>query len=230
MDELEFAYYLDGQQLLLLLSLIDQRPVVGLPEIGKPENWRQVSLPLLQNGWLSYEGGQLVMDARHSAPLLAMKDAARIYAIYGKRPLTVNLVLYDGAQPALLEFMPDGKFRLHLTEEETLRRIVGEVLICAPPMPEELTLSLPDDVLLRECLEKWRTQGISFTDTPGRWLQLEEVRGVLEIQTPETQTRWIWIEEDAADIVVRQDRNGIWAWLDTVSQRKRMMRELELEP
>ena len=86
MENFEITYYLSGQQLLLLLSLIDQRPVAGLPPVEAPEDWQKISLSLFEEGRLYFENGQCAMDQELSALLLTMKDAEQICAIYGKRP------------------------------------------------------------------------------------------------------------------------------------------------
>lgn len=229
MDQFEIAYYLDGQQMLLLLSLIDQTPVAGLPRIAEPEDWRKVALSLLQEGRLRCEDGQLVMDEGLSDLLITMKESTGIYAVHTKRLAPASQVLYEGERPVLVQFLPDGKYRLRQMKMWEFRQMLEERLAPHSPMPETLMETLPDDPALQECLARWKGQKITLEDSPGLWYRFSEVCGILEHQTPETQTRWIWVEDIAADLVLRQERNGIHAELDTASQRRSLLRELGLE-
>lgn len=229
MDGFEIAYYLNGPQLLLLLSLIDQRPVAGLPSIDEPENWQSVSLSLLQDRRLRFENGQLVMDEDISDLLLAIKNAERIYAVCRKRPEPSVQVLYEGEKTAILELLPDKKTRLRRGEDNALGRLTEELLMPLRPMPDELMDALPDDEIIKGCLDRWTSRRLSPEGDFSLWIQAEEARGVLECLTPETRTRWIWIEDPAASLILRQDQTNTQAMLDTVSQRKSLLRELGLE-
>lgn len=229
MDEFEIAYYLTGQQLLLLLSLIDQRPVAGLPRVREPEDWKPVALSLLQEGWLRCEGGQLVMDEGLSGLLLTMKEAAGFCAAYGKRPVPTSQVLYAGRRPALVQLLPEGKCRLYRMETGAFRQLAEERLAPYSPMPEELLVTLPDDPELQACLKRWEEQEITLEDPPELWYRLSEVSGVLEYRTPETHIRWIWVEETASGLLLCQDRNGIHGELDTASRRQALLEGLGLE-
>ncbi len=96
-------------------------------------------------------------------------------------------------------------------------------------MPEALLVSLPEDELLGECVRRWETRNISLADSPLLWLQIPEVCGVLERWTPETRTRWVWVEDQAAGLILNQDANRTRAALDTASQRRLLLRELGWE-
>lgn len=229
MDEFEIAYYLDGQQLLLLLSLIDQKPVVGLPRIEEPENWQSVSLSLLQSGWLRYEADQLRMNKELSELLLIMKAADKILAAYLKASAFTSRIFCAGDQLVSLEFLPNKKYRLRQEKKSELRRRVESLLMSSSPMPETLLDTLSDDVFLRPCLDYWEGQPLSLEDVVALWLQFDEVRGVLECQTLKEKIRWIWIKDRIADVVLRQDLAETRAVLDTVSQQKLLLRELGLE-
>ena len=88
MKSVERAYYLTGRQLLLLLSLIDDRPVRGFAPTetaGTDSNtWKQTALSLTQEGLLVYGPGGAVIDARLEPLLRAMKDSARVLALYSR--------------------------------------------------------------------------------------------------------------------------------------------------
>lgn len=226
METFEIAYYLSGQQLLLLLSLIDQRPVAGLPPIAEPEDWRETSLSLLRDRRLRYEDGRLVMDGDLGGLLLDLKNAERIYALYGGSPAV--RVAYAGEGSVLLELLPEGNCRLRRLEAAELRQLVGE-LAPVRPMPEALEDSLPDDAALRERLSRWEEDAVPPEASPALWQRLEEVRGILEYQLSGERIRWIWVEDGMAGLLLRQDRRGTRAELDTASRRQSLLRELGLE-
>lgn len=225
MDEFEIAYYLDRRQLLLLLSLIDQRPVAGLPPVEEPEDWRTVSLSLLEDGRLRCEDGRLVMEEELGGLLLDMKDAGQVWAVYDRR--SWGRVLYQGGRTALLELLPGGKDRLRRAGEGELRQLLEDALTPSSPMPDALLVSLPEDRLLLDCLAGW--ESISPAEGPEHWLALEKVRAVVERRGTEGLTRWIRIEDDAASLLLRQDGGGIRAELDTASRRRRLPEELGWE-
>lgn len=229
MDEFEIAYYLDRQQLLFLLSLIDRRPVIGLPPVEETEDWQKVSLTLLRDERLYYQDGRLVMDKNLGVLLLAMKDAQQVCAIYGKYPEPVSNVLYCGKRPVLLELLPDGKLRLRQAKEAELKQLLTEALMPASPMPEALLETLPWDETLRACLAEWERRDIPLTAPVSPWVQMKEVRGVLDCRMPDGLVRWIWIDDTAAGLIVRQDEHGTGSALDTASQRQTLLRELRLE-
>lgn len=229
MKEFEISYYLDRRQLLLLLSLIDQRPVAGIPPVGEPEDWKSVSLSLLEDGRLRYENGRLVMEEGLAGLLLTMKDAERVYAIHGKRPEPLNCVMYQGGPPAFLELLGDGRVRLSQTDVSRFTELAGAALMPGSPMPEALLTVLPDDELLQECLTRWRAVQVSPEDAFIRWMELEEVRGVLECLSPEACTRLIWVEDVAATLLAVQSREETQVELDTASRRRSLLREMGLE-
>jgi len=228
-DSFEFAYFLSRQQLLLLLSLIDQRPVAGLPPVEEKESWQKVSLSLVEDGRLRCEDGRLVMDAGLSELLLAMKDADCVCMLYGNRPQPSAMALYPGRPPVLLEFLPDGKDRLHGTEAAEIERLISTVLMPEYPAPEALLVSLEENEILRECLRRWEARDISIEDPPALWMQIPEVRGVLERWTPEARVRWIWVEDEAAGLILCQDSDGVRAALDTASRRELLLGKLRWE-
>lgn len=229
MDEFEMVYYLDSRQVLLLLSLIDQRPVVGFPPIEEPEDWGPTALSLFQAGRLRCEGESLIMDETLSGLLLTMKDAKQVCAMYGRGPGFSSCTLYINDRFVLLEHLPGGKCRLHQAGEAEIRELLEKGLMCSHPMPEVLQSALEDDEAFEACLRRWEQRAVALEDSPARWRQFEEVRGVLEYQTPETKVRCVWIEDLIAGIILRQDQNGTHAKLDTVSQRRALLRELEME-
>lgn len=225
MNEFKISYYLDLRQLLLLLSLIDQRPVIGLPQIDRPEDWQPTALSLLRDERLRCENGQLVMDRELSAPLLAMKNAERVCALYGKQPEPGARILYRGKRQAMLELLPGDHVRLSQVETEEVRELLEAALSRCRPMPEALLVSLPEDEIIQESLKRWEARALSLTEPPARWLELEEVPCVLECR----ETRWIWIEDPAAGLILQQDQDGTRAELDTASRRQALLRELGLE-
>lgn len=229
MDEFEIAYYLESRQLLLLLSLIDRRPVAGLPSIEEPEDWGSVALSLLQDKRLRCEGRNLVMDETLSGLLVTMKAAKQICVIYGCNPIPSGNTLYVDDQLVLLEFLPDGKLRLHRAGKKEVRELMGELLMRSAPMPEALLVSLEEDAALGACLRRWEQRAPSLEGSPALWRQFGEVHGVLECQTAETRIRWGWIEDVETGVILRQDKNGVHAALDTDSQRRSVLRELGME-
>lgn len=229
MEVFELAYYLDGPQLRLLLSLIDGRAVMGVPPVEEPESWQAVSLSLLEAGRLRCHGERLVMDQELSGLLLGIKDASRVYMVFGKRPDPFALTLYGGRPPVLLEHLPERRVRLSQAEADALPRLTEDCLFPSSPMPEALLASLPDDPALQACLAAWEGQAVLLEDPPARWMDLPQVRGVIDRWTPEGHSRWIWAEDALAGAVLRQDRDGIHAALDTPSRRRELAAELEWE-
>ena len=77
---LEYAFFLDELKFLFLLSMLDSRPVVGIPMPDAaqipPETWNQVVLSLVQENRLQYvEHGGLSIHPQLSRLLCCMKDA-----------------------------------------------------------------------------------------------------------------------------------------------------------
>lgn len=229
MDEIEIAYYLDGPQLLLLLSLIDKRPVMGLASIAEPEDWQRVSLSLLEDGRLYCQDGRLVMERELSSLLLTIKDAAQVDTIYGKTPEPALLTLYAGKEPVRLEHLPGGRVRLCRAEKDALLRLTEEYLSPFYPMPEALLATLPEDETLLECLARWEREAVPMDASAALWVRMEEVRGVLERWTPESRNRWVWVEDDAVNLILRQGPGRIRAELDTSLCRQKLERELKGE-
>lgn len=229
MNEFEIAYYLTLQQLLLLLSLIDQRPVVGLPSIETPSNWQGVAMALLQDERLRFENENLLMDKNLAKLLMVMKDAEDIYAIQSKQPGPGTYVMYAGKNSALLEILPGKKVRLRQSITAEFKELIETLLMPCCPMPEALLTSFPDDENLKKCFARWQTPQISFSDSPSRWIRVKEARGVLGYHALGTQTRWIWVDDTVAGLILRQDQNGTRVELDTVSHRKALLQELRLE-
>ena len=227
MDEFEFAYYLNNRQLLLLLSLVDQRPVAGLPPVEEPVDWPAVSLSLLEDGRLFYRDGQLVMGGELSALLLAVKAARRVRTLHGKG--TNPLTFYEGGRTVMLELLPGGSCRLGEVENSEPRRLTQERLFSRNPLPEALLDTLPEDEDLRARLVRWAHMGLSLEAPPGAWLGLEEVRGVVDLLAPERRDRWIWVEDAFTGLILHQDRDGTRVELDTPSRRRTLARELDWE-
>lgn len=229
MDGFEFAYYLNRRQLLLLLSLIDRRPVAGLPPVEQPTDWREVSLSLLEDGRLLYRDGQLVMNEKISGLLLAIKDARRVCTVHTKGPDLLMQTFYEGERNVLLELLPGGDCRLCSSENGALRHLVQERLFLPNPLPEALLSSLSEDETLQSCLDRWKHREISLEDSSILWLQAEETRGVLDCLTSEYRDRWIWVEDHFTGLILHQDKDGIHAEPDTASRRQAIARELDWE-
>lgn len=229
MENFEITYYLSGQQLLLLLSLIDQRPVAGLPPVEAPEDWQKISLSLFEEGRLYFENGQCAMDQELSALLLTMKDAEQICAIYGKRPSPSVQLIYQGKQLTLLELLSDGKNRLRRIEPAEAGQMLMEILMPAYPMPEALLDSLTENQIISSSLSRWESQSASLVDSVPLWMQIPEVVGVLDRWSQGIQTRWIWIEDMDASLVLFQAQGETRSILDTASYRRALLRELRLE-
>lgn len=228
MRELDFAYYLDSRQLLLLLSLIDQRPVYGLPAAGggTVQDWQEVALSLLLQERLRYQGGNLVMDPRLGKLLLVMKDAEQALALYGKGDDGAFEVIYTGAETVCAEFFPDGGCRLGTGPALSVGDLAEAGLLPRYPAPEALE---PGEGL-KERLAWWEARDISMDDPPARWSAQEGVCGVAErLDRRGGRVRWIWAEDSLAGLLLRQDRQGIRAQLDTQSCRRLLAREWGME-
>lgn len=223
MSEFDFAYYLDQRQLLLLLSLIDQRPVCGIPSagVGNHQDWQAVALSLLTDRRLHYQDGDLVMDPQLGRLLLAMKEAKYALAPHGRKVKEFFRILYMGTIVVYAEFFPDGGCRLGRGPMPSLSSLAGAGVLPRYPAPEALAVRLEENKSLQELLSRWETQEISIDDPPARWEEKAHVCGLVERLFPQGgRDRWIWVEDPLAGLVLHQDRNGIQAQFDTQSCRQ----------
>ena len=169
------------------------------------------------------------MDQELSALLLTMKDAEQICAIYGKRPSPSVQLIYQGKQLTLLELLSDGKNRLRRIEPAEAGQMLMEILMPAYPMPETLLDSLTENQIISSSLSRWESQSASLVDSVPLWMQIPEVVGVLDRWSQGIQTRWIWIEDMDASLVLFQAQGETRSILDTASYRRALLRELRLE-
>lgn len=224
MDEWEIAFYLEPQQLLLLLSLVDERPVAGVPEPAADTDWQAAALSLFREGRLHTEDGQLVAD-RALAPLLhAMKDAARVYAVCGRTPEPFQALFYLDPRPVRLDILPEkGQCRLCGTRAAALAETLSAAL--PPPVPASVS---PQEAAVRACCARW--EGLSPEEIARRWQDGEAVRCVLERRAPRAgQMRWLWVAEEPAGIALCQTQKGISACLDTEASRQTLFKGLQGE-
>ena len=79
MDELERAYLLSGEELLLLFSLLDSRPVVAfaLPDPAQvpPAHWKQAGVGLCRKGLAAYTDAGLAPAEELAGLIGACKGA-----------------------------------------------------------------------------------------------------------------------------------------------------------
>lgn len=108
MDELERAYLLSGEELLLLFSLLDSRPVVAfaLPDPAQvpPAHWKQAGVGLCRKGLAAYTDAGLAPAEELAGLISACKGADTVCLAFCRDADCKTQALYWGdGQTVLLE-------------------------------------------------------------------------------------------------------------------------------
>lgn len=237
MEEFEHAYFMDKFQLILLLSLMDARPVVGFP-IGSiasqadGNDWKQVALSLVSGGRMSYQGGRPVIEPELRELLEGVKGARQILALYSRREHAPAETVYLGAQTISIAICGPLEYRVRrldglsadwLAEEEILP---GRVLdasdaafLCGPGQDTAQRLAGLEQAAL------------PLDQPPVSWSREAGICAVMDLhrQDGALLSRWVWLDDPIGMAVLRQDAEGCKAELDTKELREQFVQECRME-
>ena len=229
MKSVERAYYLTGHQLLLLLSLVDDRPLKGFLPAGMADAdvnaWKQTALSLVQGGLLVYGQSAPVIDAQLETLLRAMKDSPRQIALYCKERMPK--ILYSGAS---LTLMQEGGYRLSTQEPLSLQLLNEELLLPESFAEGEIAAVLEtEDDETRALCEYWQENAPMPDRSVVEWLTLPQMRCAADVGHPDgSVSRWAWIDDpEAGLLLLRRTMNDCRVYLDTAQRREMLLREWE---
>lgn len=233
--QIEHAYFLDDRQLLLLLSLIDDNPVVGFSLEEEAEIslavWQQTVFSLVKNGYLYYETEASVSP--ELVPLLkTMKTASWVALVHSKSAMFPVKLLYPGDKMVIVE--QSGLRTCRLRKHQHLSEIWlnDELNLPRCVLSEEETIDLEqtDEDILR-CLEKWKQQVIPLNASASEWDSIPEMRVILEFcdENAKVFCRWVWLEDSLCWFVIQQTEQTCSVNIETKEQRQRLLKILRME-
>ena len=213
MDRLEHAYLLQDDELFLLLSLLDERPVMmfsaGTPDRPR-SHWERTAVALQSAGLLSSGPAGMEISPEQGRLLAGMKQAKQIWTILQPGQAGSLRTLYGGRPGVLLETGCKGGRRLSALpvpvtdwcrEEEILPELLAEQ---EPPEPAPPAVWLP------------------FSAPETAWLTRTEAVAVVTEYTPQgtRSHRWVWPGGFRTGTVVHQTVAGTCAERDTEEERR----------
>lgn len=227
MPEPETAYLLTGEELLLLLSLVDQRPVVAfaLPDATRVPagRWAQVAVELHRKGLVDYTGAGTVPAAPVAELLIAMKEAGTVCLALSRDAHCKTQALYRGRKQSVLlqgNYWPG--YRLQVWDQPPdcwLESCLG--------LPERIPdgdLALPESHLPDDLAD---LPYPALIDPPSRWGQWEQARVIVDIyQNGRLEQRLLWWQEEAGSVILCQDRSDTHLFLDCRLARDTLNRHL----
>ena len=210
MPKPETAYLLTGEELLLLLSLVDQRPVVAfaLPDPARipAGHWAQVAVDLHRKGLVDYTGSGTAPAAPAAGLLTAMKDAGTVCLALSRDAGCKTQALYlDGEQSVLLQGSYWPGYRLQTWQDTPdcwLDACLG--------LPERIPDSGPDlpdgqpgaDLADRPCP--------ALSDPPAGWGRWEQARVILDTyRNGRMESRLVWWQGADGCTVLYQTGSGL---------------------
>lgn len=209
MAEPEITYLLTGEELLLLFSLADRRPVVAfaLPDPAQVPagRWTQVAVDLYQKGMADYTGVGVVPAAPVAELLTAMKDAGTVCLVLSRDAACKTQALYqDGGRCVLLQGNYWPGYRLQVwndTPARWLDNCLGlpkRIPLRGPDLPES---QLAPDLDIRS--------GPALTDPPSDWSRWEQARVILDVyRDGRPEQRLVWWQGAAGCAVLCQSQSG----------------------
>lgn len=227
MPEPETAYLLTGEELLLLLSLVDQRPVVAfaLPDATRVPagQWAQVAVELHRKGLVDYTGAGTVPAAPVAELLTAMKEAGTVCLALSRDADYKAQVLYRcGEQSVLLQGNYWPGYRLQAWEQtpdcwlDTCLGLPERIPDGHPALPES---QLPDDLDGLPCP--------ALTDPPVSWGQWEQARTIMDVyENGRLEQRLVWWQGEAGGVILCQARSDTHVFLDCRLARDALNRHL----
>lgn len=225
----ERVYLIDRLQLLLMLSLLDDRPVDGF-SIGDvsqihPDVWKQVALSLLLEGRLVNIGGRLAVAPEWETLLLSLKDARRILAIHtaqGKAKL-----VYFGNSVAVTEVRGKTEYCIRQIDCVSVQWLTDEAGLPLRMVESSDAERMRKNDKELSCSLKTLEENTDFSlETPvSAW----KGQTVLDLYRHHHGlcNRWVWLENSICTFVLRQDRNGRAAMVDTWEQREVVLAECQ---
>ncbi len=231
MDKLERAYYLGGEELLLLLSLNDGGPMWGFP-LPSPESLDRQTIEtaafsLEAKGWLEADGRGIYIKPDRAGIAARLKGARRVLFAASPRALRPPVALYlGGAGITTLERLAENAFRLTDTAGE---EAVWEFLdLPERPVSEEELPSLGGGPEASE-LSRWENS--PYEGAPVElWRGVPQARTVVELYVDGVPSgRWVWLEDRLCNLLLTQDANGNRACPDALSARRAALKIWEGE-
>ena len=232
MAEPETAYLLTGEELLLLLSLVDQRPVVAfaLPYASRVPagRWAEVAVELHRKGLVDYTDAGAVPAAPVAELLTAMKDASTACLALSRDAHCKTQALYrSGGQSVLLQGNYWPGYRLQVWDQppdgwlESCLGLAERIPDGDPALPES---QLPDDLAGLPCP--------ALTDPPSGWGRWEQARVIVDTyQHGQLEQRLVWWQGEAGNTILCQTGSGTRLLLDCRFARDALNRHLwEGEP
>ena len=204
MDELEHAWLLTGEELLLLLSLTDRRPAVtfALPDAGQVSagQWTRTAAALCRKGLAQTDAAGLTPAGPAAGLIAAMKDADTVCLAFCRDARYKTQALYSGgAQTVLLEgtYWPGYRLRAwDAAPDRWLERRLGLPFPAAePPERADRAAAGPPAVPLE--------------DSPSAWGGQPQARTVLDVyRSCRRALRLVWLRGAAGCTVLCQSDAG----------------------
>jgi len=203
MNALERTYFIDELQLIFLLSLVDERALVGFgaTDAGQValDTWEKVAVSLLDEGRLAYDQQmRLTISPELAALLKSAKDARRVLAVYRKQARTPAELIYFGpGGPVCLGMHGPSEYRLWRLSEWSEQTLAQEALL-PRRMPSDA-----DAAVLRELDEPLRVRlaalerdALPWREPVFAWGQYPGVCAALELYQSDGTAlqRWIWVD------------------------------------
>lgn len=204
MPELETAYLLTGEELLLLLSLVDQRPVVAFalpdPTHIPTGRWAQVAVDLHQDGLIDYVGNGVLPAGPIAEVLAAMKDASTVCLALSRDADRKTQALYQGGQQIVLlqgNYWPGFRLRTWVTAPaHWLDNCLG-----LPKRVPDRGVALPES---QSALPR-----LSLTTTSSSWGRWEQARVILDVyRRDQMEQRLVWWQNATGYTVLWQNETG----------------------
>lgn len=220
MPEPEVIYLLTGEELLLLLSLVDQRPVVAfaLPDSAQipTERWTQVAVDLYRKGLVNYTDAGMLPAAPVSELLVAMKDAGIVcLALSRNADCKMQALYWSEEQSVLLQGNHWPGYRLQVWEsmpDSWLGTCLGLPERIPDHAPDLSESQLAADLVGRSCP--------TLTDPPASWGCWEQARVIVDIyRRGQLERRWVWWQGTAVCTVLCQTESGTHLLPDCQSTR-----------
>lgn len=228
MEEVEQAYFVDRPQLLLLLSLLDERSVAGFPldvPNASPEMWKQVALSLLREKRLIYEANRLTVAPAWRAWLQTMKDASEILALYSKRETLSAVLIYRGTPSVAVAEHGTSEYRVWQLDSLDMDDFAE--LTALPEAPETESSGLEIAHRMKTIAE----EAVSPTEPMFVWGERQNVRVVAERYRPDGTriSRWVWLDDPQCGLAaLRQDDADCTVLPDSRKRRETFLLECRL--
>lgn len=207
MDELERAYLLSGEELLLLFSLLDSRPVVAfaLPDPAQvpPAHWKQAGVGLCRKGLAAYTDAGLAPAEEIAGLIRACKGADTVCLAFCRDADCKTQALYwGGGQTVLLEGRIWPGYRLCAWAQD---QDPGRWLDDCLGLPARVPARSPETVGDIEQLPP----GLAWDESAVAWGAWESARVVLDVfRASHPVVRLVWLRGTSQNMVLCQGPAG----------------------